>query len=82
MVGCRLMFAADFDPVAALAAERCPRCGHAGLVLTDHETYYSAASEARIRSIASVDPSVYAQCAECQAVMEWPAAIWKAPEVP
>jgi hypothetical protein len=76
------MFADDFDPVAALGIEACPRCGHKGLVETDHDTYNSAPSEARIQPQYHVNPSLYAQCPACRAVLEWPGSIWVTPNGP
>lgn len=65
------MFTEDFNPVAALAACRCPRCAREGLAPIQEATYLAAPPGARVVS-ASIEPSVYAQCAACGAVMEWP----------
>lgn len=68
------MFTTDFDPPAALAACRCPRCTHVGLAPIQEETYRAAPPGARVVS-ASIEPSVYTHCSGCGAVMEWPECI-------
>jgi len=65
------MFAEHFNPARALAACRCPRCTHKGLAPIQEETYLAAPPAARVVS-ASIEPSVYAECGGCGAVMEWP----------
>jgi hypothetical protein len=66
------MFIEGFNPAPAMASDRCPRCASVGLAPIQEETYSD--TPAKDRHVANVisDPSVYAQCAACGLVMEWP----------
>ena len=66
------VFVDGFDPAAALAACRCPKCIRGGLAPIQEETYRAAPLSARVESAFTIDPSLYAQCCGCGAVMEWP----------
>lgn len=66
------MFADDFDPVAALASETCPRCQSFGLTNINSETYEAAPAADRHPVKFTVCPSLYARCAACGLVGEWP----------
>ncbi|MDH4463127.1 MAG: hypothetical protein QE290_03715 [Acidovorax sp.] len=66
------MFADDFDPVAALAAETCPRCHSVGLTNINSETYEASSEVDRHPVKFTVCPSLYARCAACGLVGEWP----------
>jgi hypothetical protein len=66
------MFIDSFDPVATLAAETCPRCYSLGLTDIDSETYQAAPAADRHPVKFTVCPSLYARCAACGLVAEWP----------
>lgn len=68
-----LMFADDFDPVAALASSACPRCNALGLVETDPGTVDATSLADRHRARYIMSPSLPARCPTCGLVMEWPA---------
>ncbi len=67
------MFADDFDPMARLAREDCPRCKVRGLVLATDEDCDNLKSEDRALEWSTVCPSVAAKCLACGLVGEWPA---------
>lgn len=66
------MFADDFDPIAKLAAERCPRCQSVGLEEITLETYDVAPEVDRHPVKFTVCPRLFARCAACGLVGEWP----------
>lgn len=66
------MFADDFDPVVALAAETCPRCHSVGLTNINSETYGASSEVDRHPMKFTVCPSLFARCAACGLVGEWP----------
>jgi phage FluMu protein Com len=66
------MFADHFNPKAALTAAHCPRCKALGLTEIDPATYEATPRANRYQAQCLIDPSVYARCAACGCVMEWP----------
>lgn len=75
------MFVDNFDPVAALAGEDCPRCGARGLVPITHEDRDNAKPEDRAQALAVICPSLAAKCPACSLVGVWP-AMCNAPDTP
>lgn len=69
------MFADNFDPVATLAGERCPRCAGQGLVESDQESHDAARAEDRHVPHAYINPSVYCRCPQCGLEAEWPSCV-------
>lgn len=66
------MFTDDFNPATALAAASCPRCHAVGLVEIDCEAHDNTPTEHQYREGPTICPSVYARCAACGLVGEWP----------
>lgn len=66
------MWAADFDPVAALAALRCPRCGTLGLLPSNDERHHAAPKRDRHVPVFHMSPSLYCRCGACDLEAEWP----------
>lgn len=66
------MFVEDFNPVATLAAAKCPRCHAVGLTVIDPKTYSEAPARHRHQARYIVNPSVPARCPACELVAEWP----------
>lgn len=74
------VFADDFDPVARLAREDCPRCKAHGLVPATHEDCDNVKPEDRAKEWAAVCPSVAARCPACGLVGAWPAMCMEPPK--
>ncbi|ART52336.1 hypothetical protein CBP34_12645 [Acidovorax carolinensis] len=66
------VFAENFNPLAALAAARCPRCHAVGLVEIDGEAHDKAPEADKHQAKFHVNPGLYAQCPACGLVGEWP----------
>lgn len=66
------MFVDDFDPVAALAGQDCPRCRARGLIPTTHADRDNAKPEDRAQEWCVVCPSLSVKCPACGLVGEWP----------
>jgi hypothetical protein len=67
------VFADDFDPVATLAGEDCPRCKAHGLVPATPEDSANVKPEDVAQEWYIVCPSITAKCPECGLVGSWPA---------
>jgi hypothetical protein len=76
------VFAEDFDPVAKLAGEDCPRCMGRGLVPATHEDCYNVKPEDVAQEWYIVCPSITAKCPECGLVGSWPAMSMEPPAPP
>ena len=74
------VFVDDFDPVARLAVEVCPRCKGRGLVLATSEDCDNVKPEDRAQEWATVCPSVAAKCSACGLVGLWPAMCMEPPK--
>ena len=66
------MFAENFNPLAARAVARCPRCHAVGLVEIDSEVHDKAPEADKHQARYHISPSLYAQCPVCGLVGEWP----------
>lgn len=66
------MFADNFNPLAALAVAKCPRCHATGLVEIDGEAHDKAPETDKHQAKFHVNASLYAQCPACGLVGEWP----------
>jgi hypothetical protein len=66
------MFIEGFNPTALLAAAHCPRCRALGLTEIDSVTYEATPHANHHQARYLIDPIVYALCAACSLVMEWP----------
>lgn len=75
------MFAEDFDSVASLAGEDCPRCKARGLVPATDEGCHDVKPEDRAQEWCVVCPSLTAKCPACGLVGAWPAMCME-PEAP
>lgn len=75
------MFADDFNPVAALAGEGCPRCKAHGLVAATQEDCDNVKPEDIAQEWAIVCPSITAKCPACGLVGNWP-GMCREPEPP
>lgn len=66
------MFEERLDRSAALSGASCPRCGSVGLQEIDSDTYSDTAFKNVHKGGSSSQPSLYARCAACSLVMQWP----------
>ena len=66
------VFADNFNPLAALAVAKCPRCHATGLVEIDGEAHDKAPETDKHQAKFHVNASLYAQCPACGLVGEWP----------
>lgn len=66
------MFANDFDLAATLGALPCPRCGAVGFTQIDGDAHDAVPPAERLPATCHISPSLYARCASCGAVGEWP----------
>lgn len=74
------MFVDDFDLVAGLAEEDCPRCKGRGLVPATYEDCDNVKPEDRAQELWAVCPSLSAKCPACGLVGEWPAMCMEPPK--
>lgn len=72
------MFADDFNPVATLAEEDCPRCKGRGLVLATDEDCDNVKPEERAQASSAICPSLAAKCPACGFLGDWPAMCMQA----
>lgn len=66
------MWASGFDPIAALAALKCPRCGTVGLLPSNDDRHRAAPQRDRHVPAFRMSPSLYCQCRTCGLEAEWP----------
>lgn len=69
------MWALDFDPVVAIAAVPCPRCGTLGLIESDHSAHHAAPEQDRHVPRFHVNPSVYCRCPACGLEAQYPSCL-------
>jgi hypothetical protein len=66
------MWVSEFDPVAALAEVKCPRCSVLGLLTSDDDRHRTAPAKDRHVPEFHMSPSLYCRCGACGLEAEWP----------
>lgn len=76
------VFVDDFDPVATLAVEDCPRCKAHGLVPATQGDCENVKPDDVAQEWYIVCPSITAKCPACGLVGSWPAMGMEPPALP